>query len=230
MGSAMVLMAAAMAVDAGWQPLADGGMEYIIQIEPHALESFQAGREIVCEVPPNLGEIRSYRLRVGTAPLPRVEPPAPAESESPLPSELPAERPIDPFLSADSPSGAAAEPLSPRPLTNDGDLPEGGPSAAPRPLPSFADSAAGGEQLAVYDEVESLGQSTPGARAADPAEPKPWMPFTLALAAFFGAFGGMLYTGWIAWDYRRRYQTLLERTLDTRALPAPDTQPFNPAS
>ena len=67
-------------VDAGWQPRPEGGMEYTIQIEPGTLESMKAGVMIESDVPPEVRDIRTYRVVVGTEPLPRKLP------EKPLPS------------------------------------------------------------------------------------------------------------------------------------------------
>jgi hypothetical protein len=213
MCGAMLLMAAvATGVDAGWQLLPDGGMEYIIQIEPHSLQSFQEGREIICDIPPDLKGIRSYRLRVGTAPLPREAPPVQEEPDEPTAADAPAEKENDPFpvpsWPPDSSSGGASALW---PSTSPGD--------APRPFEPASTAGPVPERQAVYNQPESQGDSpVPASESGDTSESKPWLPFTLALAAFFGAFGGMLYTGWIAWDYRRRYQTLLEKTLDGRGL------------
>ena len=37
------IAAATMGVDVGWQPAADGGLEYIIQLEPHQAQSLKSG-------------------------------------------------------------------------------------------------------------------------------------------------------------------------------------------
>lgn len=210
MCGAMLLMAAvATGVDAGWQPLPDGGMEYIIQIEPHSLQSFQEGQEIICDIPPNLKGIRSYRLRVGTAPLPREEPPAPEEAEEPAAIETPGEVPSGPFEIPNWPSEPAPSPWPSPPAADE-----------PRPLEPAAGASDVPEKLAVYTEPgPSAELPAPASEpAAESEDAKPWLPFTLALAGCFGALGGMLYTGWIAWDYRRRYQILLDKTLDNRGL------------
>ena len=78
--SCLVLWAVSIVgIDVGWQPLDDGGLEYIIQIEPEMLDSLRDGLEIVSEVPPSLGPVRTYRIRVGKGQLPRqnaaIEPP-----------------------------------------------------------------------------------------------------------------------------------------------------------
>ena len=61
------------------------------------------------------------------------------------------------------------------------------------------------------DDPQEEAEATPSADAEETG--KPPAPFTLVLAGFLGSFGGMLYTGWLAWEYRRRYRTLLERMI-----------------
>jgi hypothetical protein len=58
-------------VDVGYEPVADGHLEYIIQVEPQLLESLAAGHDVTSEVPRGL-DIRHFRLTVGTATLPRI--------------------------------------------------------------------------------------------------------------------------------------------------------------
>ena len=72
--NAMILLLASVTVgvDVGWQPLAGGGFEYIIQIEPETLESLKAGNDIISEIPPELVGVRRYRITVGTGPVPRI--------------------------------------------------------------------------------------------------------------------------------------------------------------
>ncbi|MDA7977820.1 MAG: hypothetical protein MPJ50_03500 [Pirellulales bacterium] len=73
MNAIILLLAASTAgVDVGWQPLAGGGFEYIIQIEPEALESLKAGNDIISEIPPELVGVKRYRITVGTGPVPRI--------------------------------------------------------------------------------------------------------------------------------------------------------------
>jgi hypothetical protein len=174
----LLIAAATIGIDGGWQPLPEGGMEYIIQIDPDTLKTLQPGEELSCDVPTDLGPFKRYRLRIGTAPLPYESPPVEERSPS---AELP-----DPGI--------------------------------PRPLAVPGESPSTPERLAVYNEKEPSPSPVP--ESPDPSqEPdaRPWMPFTLALAGFFGAFGGMLYTGWIAWDYRRRYRGLLDQVIEAGA-------------
>ena len=75
----IALVIAAVGIDTGWQPLADGRFEYILQLEPEVLESLRAGREVASDIPASLRGARCYRLTVGGANLPRRgSPPSPA--------------------------------------------------------------------------------------------------------------------------------------------------------
>ena len=177
-GAMLLVAAVTTGIDGGWQPLPEGGMEYIIQIDPDTLKTLEPGDERSCDVPTHLGQFKRYRLRIGTVPPPRESPPAEDQS-----------------------------PSSP--------LPE--PDIFPPPVMS-SESPSTPERLATYEEEQPSPKPVP--RAADTEEGgdgRPWMPFTLALAGFFGAFGGMLYTGWIAWDYRRRYRDLLDQVIEAGA-------------
>jgi hypothetical protein len=63
-------------IDYGYQPLPDGGVEYIIQIPPHQFDAIKDGRQVIeSDVPREVKDIRGYRIQVGTQPLPRILPP-----------------------------------------------------------------------------------------------------------------------------------------------------------
>jgi len=68
------LAALACGVNVGWKPHAEGGMEYLIQIEPYMLDSLRAGTAIESDVPPNVKDIRSFSITVGTKTLPQESP------------------------------------------------------------------------------------------------------------------------------------------------------------
>ena len=72
MGALLVLVAsAALGIEAGWQPLPDGGHEYTIQFEPELLDILKrGGEEVFSEVPADL-QVRRYRIIVGKGKLPR---------------------------------------------------------------------------------------------------------------------------------------------------------------
>ena len=71
------IAAATLGFDVGWQRLPEGGMEYIIQLDPQTLAALQAGQPIQSDIPTAAGEVRSYRIVLGKAKLPRDMPPAP---------------------------------------------------------------------------------------------------------------------------------------------------------
>jgi hypothetical protein len=62
-------LALAWGVDAGYEPAADGHLEYIIQVEPQLVESLATGHDLASEVPRGL-DIRHYRLTIDTGALP----------------------------------------------------------------------------------------------------------------------------------------------------------------
>lgn len=117
-GLALLLAAASVGVDYGWQPGADGAMEYIIQLEPELISALQKGEAIISEIHPDARGVRRFRIQIGTDPLPRSAPPptTPVEGPAEKPdAELPqTEPPADPgsaFPVEDFP--AVSEPLPP---------------------------------------------------------------------------------------------------------------------
>lgn len=253
MGASVFLMAVALVgVDVGWQRLPDGGLEYIIQVEPQMLQSLRPGEDIARSfVPKHLQGVRAYRITVGTGPVPRDEIPAepvtPA-AEPPVAAAAPTPGPtrsvFDPFpippRDAEEKPPRASEPMTPAPLPGEplsrepfprGPLAPGPtepPAAIETPTAEPAEETSPSEvsppallpeRQAVYLEGQpsdkpSEASPEPAGEGDDGDPSKPWLPFTLALAGFFGSLGGMLYFGWIAWDYRARYRGLLHRVLE----------------
>ncbi|MEC9004439.1 MAG: hypothetical protein VX644_13770, partial [Planctomycetota bacterium] len=80
-GLAIVLAAASLGVDYGWQTTDDGALEYIIQIEPELLIALQKGESIVSEIHPDAIGVRRFRIQIGSQPLPRVGKSAPPDSQ-----------------------------------------------------------------------------------------------------------------------------------------------------
>jgi hypothetical protein len=64
----------AQAVHMGWQMLPDGGIEYLVQVEPELLDSFiRDGGCASSALPPTLRDIRSIRILVGNEKLPNQD-------------------------------------------------------------------------------------------------------------------------------------------------------------
>ena len=167
---------AALGIDVGWQRLPEGGMEYIIQLDPQTLEVLRKGEPIQSDIPRTAGEVRSYRIIVGAKKQPRETPSTPpsipktAGPESPY---LKQPRSVEPQTLAPN---LGVKPLAERPALFM--EPEIAPSAGkPQPKP------------------------TPEAPPDKPG--KPWLPLTFTLFALFGSLGANAYLGWIAWDARR---------------------------
>ena len=184
-GTMLCIAAVTLGIDPGWERMEDGGWRYLIQIDPNALEDLKAGRipPLESDIPPQLRDIRSYRISVGKG-QPRRDP---------LP-ELPE--------AVVSPPGPAWP----------------SPPEAPGPLPTATDVKPREERQASFSEqvLAKPQLAPPSDTGKEPAEPpRPWLPFTMALSAAFACFGGMLYLGWIAWDYRKRYRQLYLRFLES---------------
>lgn len=66
----LMLIPATIGVDFGWTRQPDNSIEYILQIEPEAVDSMKTGTELVSSLPPAMRNIKDYRIRVGRDPLP----------------------------------------------------------------------------------------------------------------------------------------------------------------
>ena len=94
-GNVLCIAAVVLGIEAGWQPLPEGGVRYLIQIEPGVIETLRSGEPIESDIPPQVKDVRGYRISVGTEQLPRELPPA-AEPQFSSPSE-PNTLPPDPI-------------------------------------------------------------------------------------------------------------------------------------
>jgi hypothetical protein len=174
----MCIAAAAVGIDVGWQRTPTEGMEYIIQLDPQTLEALRSGEAIASDIPPRAGNVRSFRIIVGTKALPQEAPPSPA----PTPSA------VKPTTAAPKGPQAAAAPetLSPDPR---------GKPIAERPA-NFVES----QSPTTADKPHAASPSDVASK--EPA--KPWLPLTLTLLGLFASLGLNVFLGWIAWDFRQR--------------------------
>ena len=76
--------AAVVGIDVGWQPLQEGGTEYIIQLDPQSLETLKAGEPIESDIPPGAGDVRSFKFYLGTEKPRRISPPAKSIQSPPV--------------------------------------------------------------------------------------------------------------------------------------------------
>ena len=70
-GSILLTLVAVIGIDYGWQAQDDGSLEYIIQIEPTAVQAMQDGEVLVSEILPEVYGVRKFRIQVGDGELPR---------------------------------------------------------------------------------------------------------------------------------------------------------------
>jgi len=299
LGELACVAALALGIDVGWQPLSEGGVEYLIQIEPDLLDSLRPGEAIGSDVPPRLvGQIRAYRITVGTEELPRELPPEPqieVEVESPAPpgtadppgmaappgtagspsiatplgmatpsapAENGAERPgLPPF--SPFPEGAPSQGIAPpgfatpqpeqplpeaSPDSGNADTPGMPPDGPVTPAPGAADEPGGAgldprswpgtpapnllpevsarkpmkAEQAVF-QVPSDDARPPAAEhdqqedAPAGEKPKPWTALVVTLLGLFASVGANVYLGWMALDFRSRYQGLVSRASENMA-------------
>jgi hypothetical protein len=67
----LILAAVTVGLEWGYRPLPDGGLEYIIQIEPNVLDDMHEGQELASDVPGSLRDVRQCRVTIGAQKLPR---------------------------------------------------------------------------------------------------------------------------------------------------------------
>ena len=200
--------AAVVGIDVGWQPLQEGGMEYVIQIDPQSLEALKAGEPIQSDIPPDAGDVRSFRFYLGTEKPRRINPPAKSIQSPPVNAAEGARMPasnvpeIQDGSAVKLPNQQAATPVQstpfPRTLI---------PDPAVKPL--TARSAAFNEPADGIAKSEATSQNKSEGKKEEPA--KPWMPLVLVSLGLFASLGGNAYLAWIFADLRRRYRATLSK-------------------
>jgi hypothetical protein len=76
---AFFVASAVLGIQFGWEPQPEGGVQYIIQLNPDALEALRSGEPIESDIRPELlGEVRSFRIVVGEKKLSHQLPARPA--------------------------------------------------------------------------------------------------------------------------------------------------------
>jgi hypothetical protein len=216
---------AALGIDFGWQRDNNGSVEYIIRLEPQAVEALKNGTDIFSDLPPALRKVRSYRLTTSDAPLPHQgELPAesPVETEKPaIPAEVTA---MSPTQTAESGVVQAGHQETPQTLTPD---PSSGPILGPasgtkempqKPISLLGERPRVGNSVAIplhnaaSDDAGSPSDVVPpGVDPNGQTPAKPWWPLTLCLLGLFASLGGNIFLGWITADQRGKYRDLVQR-------------------
>jgi hypothetical protein len=214
--NALIIAAAALGVEAGWQPLPEGGHEYTLQLEPRLLEVLKS-QDIISEVPPNV-EIRRYRITIGTGKLARVDGPqrptrALADTATPASDEKVDSKPKanEPTVARDENPAAHDDPFqSPRTPTlavqgSDERAPAALPAGRSKPL----DDEKGAVKPASAEEHNAKKPELAGAVSGEPE--RPWTPLLTAGVLLCCSLGANLYLGWIAWEARNRYRAAMAK-------------------
>ncbi len=191
----VLVAAAALGIEVGWQPLPQGGHEYTIQLEPQLLDVLKKGKdEIVSEVPPHLN-VRRYRITVGTGRLARDAGRPEAIAAPARPEDQPLELGQDPGALSPTPAdltGSATQDITPATAA--------GQRVDPARLPDAGDATA------VETDKPAL---PPGSEVVEAG--RPWFAFLAALVLLCCSLGANIYLGWIAWEARSRYRDALSK-------------------
>ena len=103
------VVAASIGIDVGWQPVDEGGYEFLLQIEPEQLENLKSGEALTSDLPELPGRVVRVHWLVGTDPLPQISLPAADSNDAASPDATPAEETSP--AEAET-SGAAPEPTT----------------------------------------------------------------------------------------------------------------------
>jgi hypothetical protein len=229
-GGIACVTAMLLGIDFGYRPRSEGGVEYLIQIEPQTLESLKNGAPLESAIPPQVRDVRAYRITVGTGPLPHVLPPPPAEKrEKPRPAEMEHrhhdEAPSPNRLTENTPGESFPHSRSDI-HSHHSDEPPPSPSwpgihpgsVNPSPPRTFLQDPSGRpipEQSASF--IQS-GSSTTGPSSAGPqggvpeqTPSKPWIPLVLSVVLLSASVTCNGYLLWLLYEGRQRYRAIVDR-------------------
>jgi hypothetical protein len=187
MFSGILLVAALTAgIEYGWEPLPEGGMKYIVQFDPAALEEAnRAGVELESNIPSQVGDVRSIAIRLGSGQLPRTNPPAKAELAFPG-----AQRENPKNIGAGQADRAKPQLMQ---------------STQGKPL---ATQTGYDEPKETKEEPKNAPESKTAAAPSGGELSKPW-PLIGALLLLFASLGGNGYLLWIYAELRKRHRAVL---------------------
>jgi len=188
------------AVDYGYEPMPGDGIRYVFRVEPHMLDVLRRGDPLVSAIPLEVrGRIHEFRMVSNNAPLSKDPPPL-------------TEKPTGLGPSAPMPPGVSMQPSigdwppKVKPVADMFSQPKLLPAPDLDVIPASNDEPLAGPSGAVdKKEPEEL----------DPSNAEPWFLLVLASVVAAGSSSGMLFFGWLAFDYRSRYLGLLRDSMRT---------------
>ncbi|HEV3416340.1 MAG TPA: hypothetical protein VG056_05990 [Pirellulales bacterium] len=213
----VLLAAAAVGVQFGWEPIKEGGNTYIVQVEPDLF--LKGGVVARSYVPPELRDIRQIEIRVGSETLPNqgqtvFKVPDNVVGDSTKPPRLDA-RPTETAAKRSEPTSEPknlAEQLAPS------ELPKNQPAA---PLAAAATGTAEPASFQATERPANRGDDSPSAAAnatdstASHDPDKPWLPLFAALGALGVSAAGNVFLGWAHIGTRRRYREVVNQLHET---------------
>jgi hypothetical protein len=217
----MALGVLASAIDWGWQPMADGGREYIVQVEPQLTDIDAFRKEgFSSDIPPQLRDIRRIRIVVGSDPLPNQGEIPPAALQGPgVGGQGPGDTvtaPVPPPPGA-LPDGVAAEPLK---TARPSESPSGKVALADGHQP--ADTAANGSDPTNNAAIPATSSAQPRSPSdgpvgddAPPAStttpPRPWTTLLAVAGVLIVSLSANVFLGWVHWGARNQYRALVSQ-------------------
>ena len=211
-----VLLCATLGIDVGWQPLDNGRLEYIVQLEPQLLSTLLDGYPAISRVPSELNDIGSIRIVIGSESLPRRTPARPTHVDPVVQADVRSQEPhsegtggsvevVTGVSSTDDESNPAS--LPPGNLLPDANA-QTMPAEKPESFSADEHLLSGADGSAVQVGYEEEGTWATGATAS-----RPWKTFFITLFALFLSIGANIYLWWVASDTRKRYRGLLRESI-----------------
>jgi len=212
---ATLLAASTVGIETGWQPIEADQLEYIIRIEPQLIEAMRRGEPVTSEIPPQLRDVRRYRIVIGGGEsggeaLPRINLPQPPPNELESSRERTMSDEAEPGESANTSEHKTS-------VVEDQEVQPAGARLV-LPAPSAADTSEenSGTAVATADEIAGSSQDDSlSTSETSVVESKQWWVWSLVLVGLFASLGGNVFLAWMTVDTRTKYRLLLRRQLST---------------
>jgi hypothetical protein len=212
---ATLLAASTVGIETGWQPIEADQLEYIIRIEPQLIEAMRRGEPVTSEIPPQLRDVRRYRIVIGGGEsggeaLPRIDLPQPPPNELESSPERTTSDEADPGESVNTSEHKTS-------VVEDQEVqPAGAKLVLPAPSAVEPENEDSGTAVATANELtRSNRQGRVSNSETSVVESKQWWVWSLVLVGLFASLGGNVFLTWMTVDTRTKYRLLLRRQLST---------------
>ena len=204
--AALCALMLTVAVDYGYEPMeGSDGVRYVIHLEPAVLDALREGTPVGSMILPEVrGRIHEFRIVTSGDKLSKRVPPATMHPTLP---DIPGPPVTTPSI--DTP----ALPEPERPMEPATDAIPNEPARLP-PEPGKVIQTSGAEP-SVPMESPSEKVDTTDPEVPESPNSDPWFLLAIASVVAVGSSGGMVFFGWLTFDYRSRYLALLRDSFDT---------------